>query len=148
MRAGFTNRSRHAMVARAHENGKRMGETYLAAPSWMGRAGGVVDALCRLELDLACHQNRLARFAAGFVRGDSFFNRNCRAASCFDRPHAITAAAPQRLRRAGNYRSPDVRCKLHVAVLGGATRLVRSCCCSAGDDSDFRDDLSTLDVAG
>src|SRR5260221_37492 len=42
MRAGFTNRSRHAMVARAHENENRIGETYLAAPSSMKLAGAII----------------------------------------------------------------------------------------------------------
>src|SRR6476660_722911 len=53
--------------SRAHENGKCTGETQLAAPSWMGRARSMVDALRGLELDLACNQNRPPRFAAGFV---------------------------------------------------------------------------------
>src|SRR5207245_4925545 len=79
--------------SRAHENGKCTGETQLASPNWMGRARGVVDALRGLELDLARHQDRLARFAADFVRSDSFSNRDRCAASCFDRPQPITAAA-------------------------------------------------------
>src|SRR6266567_9271806 len=122
--------------------------TQLAAPSWMGRARGMVDALRGLELDLARHQDRLARFAADFVRGDSFSNRDHRAASCVDRPHPITPAAPQRLRSPGNYGSPHVRCELHVAVLGGAARLIRSCCRPSGDHSHLRNDLRTLDAAG
>src|SRR6266571_5635631 len=116
--------------SRAHENGERMGEMQLAAPSWMGRATGLADALHRLEFDLACHQNRLARFAADFIRGDSFSDRDHGAASCFDRPRAVAPAASQRLRGPGNYWNPHVRCELHLAVLGGATRLIRSCCCS------------------
>src|SRR6266545_5403355 len=79
--------------------------TQLASPSWMGRTRGMVDALRGLELDLARDQDRLARFAADFVRGDSFFNRDRCAASCVDRPHSIAPAAPQRLCGPGNYRS-------------------------------------------
>ena len=108
----------------------------------------MVDALRRLELDLACHQNRLARFAASFVRGDSFFNRNRRVASCFNRPYPTAPVAPQRLRGPGNNGSSHVRGELHLAVLGGATRLIGSRCCPAGNHSDFRHDLRALDAAG
>ncbi len=44
----------------------------------MGRARGMVDALRGLELDVACHQSRFARFAADFLCCNPFRDRsNC-----------------------------------------------------------------------
>ena len=59
----------------------------------MGRACGMADTLCCLELDVARYQDRIARSTANFVCGDSLSDRDHRAFSSFDWSRAIASYA-------------------------------------------------------
>jgi hypothetical protein len=78
--------------SRVNEKGNRKAETQMAAQEGMGRASCLVDPLRSLELDLACDQDWSTRFAADFIRGDSFFDRDCCVAGSLDWPHPIASA--------------------------------------------------------
>ncbi len=61
-----------ARWSRADENEKRIAEIQLAIQDRMGRASGVADTLCCLELDVARYQDRIARSTANFLCGYPF----------------------------------------------------------------------------
>jgi hypothetical protein len=83
-----------ARWSRAHEREKCVAETQVVPKSRVGGAGSLAYTVHRMEFYMARHQNWFARLAASFIRGDSFSDRDHRAASCFDRSHPITAVAP------------------------------------------------------
>src|SRR5439155_1786999 len=74
----------------------------------MGRTGGVVDALRRLELDVARYQDRIARFAADFLRGHPFRSRSNRSSCGVNGAGAPIAAAGVGLPGSGFYRRSNV----------------------------------------
>ena len=90
----------------------------LAAQNTLGRAPGLVDALRGLELDLARHQSRFARFAADFLCSNPFRHRSDCAIRGLSGTSALIAAALLRLRRPGPDWRSDVRSKLRSPVLG------------------------------
>src|ERR1700730_16878231 len=79
-------------------------------------SSGVADALRGLEFNLARDQDRLARFAAGFVCGDSLCHCPRRARACIRRPGFITTETRFRLHPARFYRAADVRPELSPAL--------------------------------
>src|SRR5436190_21730440 len=86
-----------ARWSRSDEDRKRIAETQLAIENGMGRASGVADTLCRLELDVAGHQDRIARSAAYFLCGYSFSHRNYRSFCSIRRSSELVTAAGLRL---------------------------------------------------
>src|SRR3954453_10221764 len=134
--------------SRANEKHKRFAKTQLAAASRVGCAGGLADSLHSLELNLARHQSWPARFAADFIRSYSFSYRHLRVVGRFGRSYAIAPTTPQRLCGFGNHRCSHVCRELHVAILGGVTRVIGSRCCPASYHPDVRFDLRALDAAG
>ena len=137
-----------ARCSRACEINKCIAANKVATEGRVGCSGGVADALHRLELYLACHQDRITRSPADFIRGDSFSHRNYRAGSGFIGPNASAPANAQRLCRSRCNGGSHVRGELHAAVLGGIARFIRSRCSAAGNDPDFRYDVRPLDAAG
>src|SRR6266436_9193163 len=87
-------------------------EKGFTAKSRMGCTDGMADALYRLELDLAGHQGGIARFAADFLRRDTFCDRSHRSSGSVGWTRPVIAAARLRLRAARFYRRPDVCRKL------------------------------------
>lgn len=149
--ARYGSRS-HVAVQRltsdADEDAERVVQIQLAASSRVGRSNSVADALCRLEFDVARHQDRIARFAADFVRWDSFRYRNCRSFAGLDRTGVAIATAALRLRPAGFYRRVDVRRQLRAAFLGRATCFVRSGGSVAGHHPDLWNGIRACDASG
>ena len=121
-------------------------ETQLAAQGRMGRTGGVVDALRRLELDVARYQDRIARFAADFLRGHPFRSRSNRSSCGVNGAGAPIAAAGVGLPGSGFYRRSNVCRELRAAFLGRTTRFVRSGSGVAGDDPDLRHGVRPSDA--
>jgi drug/metabolite transporter (DMT)-like permease len=63
-------------------------------------SSGLANALRRLELDLAGHQDRLARSAADLFCSDPVCDRDCGAGCSLDWANALASIARHRLRRA------------------------------------------------
>src|SRR3954471_3553780 len=100
-----------------------------------------------LELDLAGHQGRTARFAADFLRRDPFCYRHYYSGSSVVRPISASSPYPRRLRCPCLYRHPDVRVELHPPFLGGALCFIRPGGGSTGDDSNLRNGVCPLALA-
>jgi len=113
----------------------------------MGRAGGMADALRRLELDLARHQDWIARFAADFVRRHPFCSRGNRSSGRIDGTRPPVTATRLGLRGVGSYRRPYVRCELRAAFLGRTARLIGSGGGVAGDNPDLRHGVRPSDAS-
>ena len=113
----------------------------------MGCASGMADALRRLELDVARYQDRIARFAADFLRRHplrSCGNRSCRN---LDGASAPTAAAGVGLCGARFYRRPHVCSELRTAFLGRAARFIGSGSGVTGHDPDLRHGVRASDAS-
>ena len=108
------------MVGAPDENERRVAETQLAAQDGMGRASGVADALCCLELDMARYQDRIARFAAIFLCGYPFPGRDHCPFRRIRRASALVTAALVRLSAAGFYWRSDVCRKLRACFSGAS----------------------------
>ena len=104
----------------------------------MGRASGVADALRCLELDVARHQDRVARSAANFLCGYPFSGRDHRPFRRVRRTSGLVTAASFRLFAPGFYWRSDVCRELRPAFLGRTARFLRSGSCVAGDHPNLR----------
>ena len=105
----------------------------------MGCPPGLVDALRGLELDVACHQSRFARFAADFLCCNPFRDRSDCSIGGLIGKSALVTAARLRLRDTGFDRHSDVRCQLWPFVLGRTARFIRSGGRVTGDHPDLWD---------
>src|SRR6266496_3287816 len=132
---------------RADEDEKHVAETQLAVQGRMGRATGVADTLCCLELDVARYQDRIARSAAYFLCGYPFSRRNHRPFCRIRRAGGLVTAARVRLPAPGFYWRFDVCRKLRPPFLGRAARFIRSGSGVAGDHPDLRHALSASNAS-
>src|SRR4029450_8209556 len=124
--------------SRADEKTKRVAEIQLASQGRMGRATGVADTLCCLELDVARYQDRIARSAAHFLCRYPFSCRNHRPFCRIPGACGIVTAARVRLCAPGVYWHSDVCLKLRPPFLGRAARFIRAGSRVAGDHPDLR----------
>src|SRR5262245_13874525 len=104
----------------------------------MGRATGVADTLCSLELDLARYKNWIARPAANFLRGYPLSRCDHGPFCCIRRASSVVTAARLGLPAFGLYWGSDVCVKLWPPFLGRTARFVRLGSGIASDHSDVR----------
>ncbi len=114
----------------------------------LAHSGSVAHTLHCLELYLARDQSRFARFAADLIRRHPFSGSDHCSGFGVGWPRPVAAQAPLGLCRARVHRRAHVCDQLRALVLGRIVRVFGAGGDFAGIDSDFRNGIRALALAG